>query len=239
MACTADGIQNVWVLSASPPHVDRLQIGILGLDAGVSFAVPASPVAIGAREQEVWVAAAAGSLTRFRLADSATVSFSGFGVGSPLALAVGQTTVWMTKAGNELVKVRRTDGAALATYPTGLDPIAVAEAADGSAWTIDKGSNGATRVSSAGATGSIALGGTPSAIVADSRRVWVSLPGKLVHFKADGTKEGEVAVSYMDTLDGQTALTGTHLALDAVGRIWVLDAGAGVAVPVWGRKEGE
>lgn len=237
VALAADGVQNLWVLSASPPHVDRFQNGILGLDQGTAFDVDASAVALAARDGEVWVAAAAGSVLKYTLSSGATESFSGFG--TPKAMAVGTASVWVSNAGGEVIQIRRTDGARLATHTLGGDLSSLAEGPDGAAWAADRGAQRAFRVAADGATKSLDLGAAPSAVAADARRVWISLPGKLAYFKPDGTKEGEFALQYVDAFSGLTSLTATHLAFDYSGRVWALDSAKGVALPVWGRKEGE
>ncbi|MBM3268665.1 MAG: hypothetical protein FJZ01_13550, partial [Candidatus Sericytochromatia bacterium] len=236
VACVADGARSIWVLSDGPAHVDRFLLGISGLQGTTAFSPGGTPRALGARGGEVWAAVAGGTLARYRLSDNATASFAGFG--SPRALWVGQTHVWVGGA-KQVFKVKRADGASEATYAASADPIALAEAADGSGWALLDGASQALRIAGDGATASINLGAAASAIAADARRVWVALPGKVAHFKPDGTKEGELPVAYQDPIEGSQSLTGSAMARDGLGRIWVLDASAGVAVPVWGRKEGE
>jgi DNA-binding beta-propeller fold protein YncE len=233
----AGGLLDLWALSASPPQVAHWQLGPGGLSLAGTVPAPATPSCVAVRGGEVWVGSEGGVLLRIG-SDGATASFSGFGAAS--AIALGSDAAWVTSAAGEVFKVSRATGAPLARLAAGSRPIGVAIDPTGAVWTADQGSATATRVAADGATASFALGATPSAIVADARRIWFALPGKLAYYKPDGTKEGEAAVKLSDLpMDPPTPLAIDALALDSDGRIWVLDRQRETLVPVWGKRPGE
>lgn len=232
----ADGLQDLWVLSADPPHVDRWELGLGALGKAESFALPATPSAIAARDGEAWIGSSGGVLTRIVRSPAATASFAGFG--TPTAIAVGEGHVWVTGAGGELFKVDRSTGAKVATYAVGPGPVGVAIDSAGGVWVACQGGSDSVRVSPSGATSSVPLGGPAKAVVADSRRVWFGMAGKLSYWKPDGTKEGEAPAAIQGML-GEKVYDASALAIDAYGRVWLLDRTAGDLLPIWGVSPGE
>ena len=85
----------------------------------------------------------------------------------------------------------------------------------------------------------MALGASASAVVADARRIWFAIPGKLSYWKTDGTKEGETPVKVSDLLMGDRTLEPSALAIDAYGRVWTIDRQTGELLWFWGRNQGE
>lgn len=231
----ADGPQDLWLLWTAPHRAERWQPGTVGLALAKAFTMSAAPAAVAAEGGEAWVALGGGTLVRIKTSPESTASFAGFG--TPTAVALTPDSVWVTSATNQLFKVSRTAGTVTATFATGALPVGVAADASGSVWTADRGASAATRVAPDGSTSSIPLGAAPAAVLAGTR-VWFAVPGKLLYYRLDGTKEGEVALE-VDEFYRTRTFDPSSLAADAQGRIWALDRAARQAVAVSGKQPGE
>lgn len=195
-----------------------------GLSNVSSYPIAANANSLAVDAAEAWVTHVGGTLTRITRSSGASQTFT---VTDPLAIALDGTHAWITGSPDTLYKVDRLTGAT-STFTVGADPVAVAVDGSGTVWTANKIGQSLSRLSSGATTPTtIALGGTPAALVIDTNRLWVALssPRKVAWYSLDGTLQGT----------SNLPLSPQAMALDAVGRLWLADPLRNSLTFVWGQ----
>lgn len=222
-AVAADGVATLWVVGAGKLH--RLASRFEGLVSEATISVAPDVRELAVDSSEVWLAHGAGNVTRISKANNATASFA---VAAPVALAIDATYAWIAGLPDKLYKMQRTTGMIVSTLTVGADPVAVAVDGASTVWVASKTSKSLSRLS-AGASSptSIPLGGTPTDLATDVSRLWVSQAGpqQLSYFGLDGSALGSVPLGFLPHA----------VAIDALGRVWLLNTVTGTVSHVWGR----
>lgn len=222
----ADGLYRLWVASPGANRVDAIDVLAQdGFALAASYSIPANANGLAVDATEVWLTHSDGQLTRITKASGAVQSFA---IANPTAIALDGTSAWVVGAPSALYKVNRATGAVTSTYTVGTGPIAVGVDSAGTVWTANSTGQSLSRLASgAGAPTTTPLGAPPSALALDTNRLWVGMssPRAIAWFGLDGTLQGSKALSQ----------TPSALALDAMGRVWILDSTLGQVLYAWGR----